>query len=255
MKHNIKKIIPNVILNKYHEFNKQKEIKQYAGNDVKCPICNSEFSSFALYSNRENARCLNCESLERHRLLWLYLNKETNLMNENLKLLHFAPEKVFYIKFSSKSNIKYYPCDLFPEHYDHKGHVEIIKVDITNIPFEDNYFDVILCNHVLEHIPNDSVAMRELYRVMKKGAWGIFQVPIDYNLKTTFEDSSINTPEGREKAFGLSDHYRLYGSDYKDRLKEAGFDITEDNFIETISSVDKVKFGLCSSELIYLGRK
>lgn len=250
MKQVIKKLIPNGIIEKYHEYNKQKEIKRYTGNNVKCPICTSEFKLFAPYDHRSNVRCLSCESLERHRLLWMYLNEKTNIFYDNVKLLHFAPEKVFYNIFSTKENIEYFPCDLFPEQYNYNGDISVLEVDITKIPFEDNFFDIILCSHVLEHIPDDNKAMVELYRVMKKGAWGIFQVPVDYSRKNTYEDPTITTPKGREKAFGLSDHLRVYGCDYKARLSNVGFNVVEDDYVNTISLQDKVKYGLNPSELI-----
>lgn len=196
-------------------------------------------------------------SLERHRLLWKYLNKKTNFFNtgKTIRLLHFAPEKQFYDIFSRNKNIEYIPCDLFPEYYNFQGEVKIAKVDITNIPFANGYFDVVLCNHVLEHIPDDRLAMSELFRVMKKGAWAILQVPIDYNRETTYEDFSITTPEGRELAFGQNDHVRWYGRDYKERLTETGFKVTEDDYVKTFSPEDLFHYGLLASELIYYCEK
>jgi SAM-dependent methyltransferase len=253
MREIIKKIIPQAIINRFHEHKHQKNLQRYAGNNVICPICNSSFRAFAPYLNRENARCLNCESLERHRLLWKYLQEKTDIFRENkkIKLLHFAPEKMFYNIFSNAGNIIYYPCDISPEHYAYSGSVDISKADITNIPFEDNYFDVVFCNHVLEHIPDDRQALSELYRVMNCGAWGIFQVPIDFNREKTYEDITITTSEGREKAFGFADHVRYYGRDYKERLSKTGFKVTEDEYIKSFSPADKLKYGLDSSELIY----
>jgi SAM-dependent methyltransferase len=255
MKQIAKIVIPNVIMEIYHDYNKKKQIKFYAGNKVKCPICNSEFKFFAPYNHRNNVRCLSCDTLDRHRLLWKYLNEKTNIFMDNVKLLHFAPEKVFYNFFSISENIKYYPCDLFPERYDYLSKRNIYEVDITNIPFDNDFFDIILCNHVLEHIPDDNKAMSELYRVMKIGAWGIFQVPIDYNREKTYEDPSITTPKGRDKAYGFSDHVRLYGCDYKDRLASIGFKVIEDDYVNNISDEDLVKYGLCSNELIYYVQK
>ena len=114
-------------------------------------------------------------------------------------------------------------------------------MDITDIPFEKDTFDFILCNHVLEHVPDDKLAMSELYRVMKKGGNGIFQVPIDYGRATTYEDWTITTPEERKKAFGQHDHVRWYGQDYKLRLHEAGFSVHEDDFVKKFSSEDIYK--------------
>lgn len=255
----IKKVTPKFLLNCYRDYCKKKQLKPYRGDKVYCPICNSKFNEFAPFGlvTRKNARCHTCGALERHRLLWKYLNERTNFFNTNkkIRLLHFAPEKVFYNIFSVSQNIEYNPCDLFPDSYEYGGKIKIIKVDIINIPFEENYFDVILCNHVLEHIPDDVLAMSELYRVMKKGAWAILQVPIDYNRDITYEDFSITTPEGREKAFGQNDHVRWYGRDYKERLEKVGFNVKEDDYVKSFSSEDLFQYGLIESELIYYCKK
>jgi len=259
MKEIIKKRTPKFILNWYLDSCKKNKLKLFYGDKVLCPICDSKFKEFAPFglAPRKNAFCPACGSLERHRLLWKYLNEKTDLFrkDKNIRLLHFAPEKVFYDIFSINQNIDYNPCDLHPESYAYEGKVKIKKVDIIDIPFEENYFDVILCNHVLEHISDDALAMSELYRVMKKGAWAILQVPIDYNREITYEDFSITTPEGREKAFGQNDHVRWYGRDYKDRLKKVGFVVNEDDFVKSFSRDDLFRYGLMDSELIYYCKK
>jgi len=259
MKRQIKKMMPKFLLNQYRNYRLKMKLKIYQGDNVICPICNSKFKEFGPFGlvPRKNAMCYKCGSLERHRLLWMFFNEKTDLFksNQKIRLLHFAPEKMFYDIFSTNKNIEYYPCDLFPENYAYEGNVKIKKADITDIPFEENYFDVIICNHVLEHIPDDALAMSELYRVLKKKGWAILQVPIDYNRETTYEDFSITTKEGREKAFGQNDHVRQYGRDYKDRLKKAGFIVNEDNFVKSFSSEDLFRYGLQPSELIYYCEK
>ncbi|WP_153800680.1 class I SAM-dependent methyltransferase [Foetidibacter luteolus] len=259
MRELIKKITPSFLKKQYREYVKRKQVKPYKGDKVVCTICHSTFREFGPFGlvTRQNALCHNCGSLERHRLTWKYLQEKTDFFNPGKKtqLLHFAPEKALYDVFSENENIEYIPCDLFPEYYNYNGKVDIRTVDITNIPFEDNRFDVVLCNHVLEHIPDDKLAMRELYRVLKKGGWAILQVPIDYNRATTYEDFSIRTPEERLKAFGQSDHVRWYGRDYKDRLAEAGFKVTEDSYVKSFSSGDLFRYGLMASELIYYCKK
>ncbi len=246
---------PKFIIKKYLNYKSDKAMKDYEGEQVCCPICKSTFRIFAADGNpiRENVRCLRCGSTERGRLLWLYLTQATNLLNHNtsIKLLHFAPEKAFYDNFSHLNNIEYVPCDLFPVKYIFGGKVKIKKIDITQIPFKDDTFDVILCNHVLEHIPDDALAMSELFRVMKPGGWGIFQVPIDYNRESTYEDFSITSPEGRQKAFGQHDHVRWYGKDYKDRLEKLGFKVIVDDFVKKFSDEELFRYGLDKLELIY----
>jgi SAM-dependent methyltransferase len=250
-----KKFVPKFILHLYREYKRKKEMHAFAGNNVLCPICNATFKEFGVQGSekRANARCLSCGSLERHRLLWKYLHATTNIFTntQKMKVLHVAPEKCFYDAFAKNKNITYVPCDLYPEVYDYGGKAKITKVDVTNIPFAENFFDVIICNHVLEHVTNDTVAMAELFRVMKNGGWGIFQVPIDYNRQKTFEDDTIITPEGRKKAFGQGDHVRIYGNDYKDRLALAGFTVKEDGYVNTFSKEQLAQLALMPSEIIY----
>ena len=119
------------------------------------------------------------------------------------------------------------------------------------MPFESNSVDVVLCSHVLEHIPEDNKAMSEFYRVIKNDGWAILQVPVDYTRAETYEDFSITDPGDREKAFGQHDHVRWYGRDYKNRLANVGFTVTEDDYVKSFSTEELFKFGLMSSELIY----
>lgn len=237
---------------------RQKEIKAYRGDNVYCPICESSFKVFATYGveKRENARCLNCNSLERHRLLWKYLSEKiVNNDGKKIKMLHFAPQRLFLRKFSENPNIDYTPCDLNPEVYEYYNIMKISKVDVMDIPFPENTFDVVMCNHVLEHVDDYQVAMTELFRVMKKGGWGIFQVPQDYSLETTYEDKSIISPKEREKAFGQFDHVRLFGRDYKNLLAQAGFVVTEDDYVNSFSTEEIRRFGFLSNEFIYYCEK
>ncbi len=228
----------------------------YMGSKVRCNICKASYALFAPYGDpiRTNAKCPSCGSLERHRLIWKYLKEKTDFFkskNKKIRVLHFAPEEFFYNSFYDSSRIDYFPCDLFPNIFSFDKKKLIKGVDILKIPYEDNYFDYILCNHVLEHIPNDQAAMIELYRIMKSGGLGIFQVPIDYNLDFTYEDVSIITEEGRKKAFGQKDHVRWYGKDYKIRLARSGFSVNEDHFIKSLTQEEIFKNGFLSTELIY----
>jgi len=244
------------IKQKHREYRKKRKEKIFKGNIVQCSICNSEYREFGPFGNtkRKNSKCHNCGSLERHRLVWKYI-QDKELINKPLRLLHFAPEKVFYKIFSEIPEIDYFPCDLHPHIYNYNGKTPVRKADITKIPFEDNSFDFILCNHVLEHIPNDSLAMAELYRVMKPNGLGIFQVPIDYDRDKTYEDFSIISPKARLKAFGRRDHVRWYGKDYKERLTNTGFEVTEDDYISSFTKEEQFKYGFDSTELIYLCKK
>ena len=244
-------LIPKRIKTAFRKFVKP---DPFRGDNVQCTVCNAEYAMFGPYGTkqRKNALCFNCGSLERHRLLWMFMERKTDLPSgKKIRLLHFAPEKCFFKKFTSLSNIEYFPCDLFPEIFKFDKTGKIQKIDITAIPHSDNYFDVILCNHVLEHIPDDRRAMRELHRVMAKGGWGIFQVPIDYNREKTYEDFSITSPEERAIAFGQIDHVRWYGQDYKERLKSVGFDVDENDYVRKFSAAEVARFGFNSGEMIY----
>lgn len=259
MLNTIKRFVPAPALKWLRDIRDKQEKASYIGDRVECSICGSRYAKFAPFGviKRENARCQHCESLERHRLIWMFLRDCTNFPERlgKFSLLHFAPEKPFYQKFSIDPRIEYFPCDLFPEIYDTDGAVPVLKADVTAIPFDDNHFDIIFCNHVLEHIPDDRRAMSELYRVMKPGGWGIFQVPIDYNRKTTYEDFTITDPKEREKVFGQDDHVRWYGQDYKVRLATAGFIVEEHPYVKSFSSDDIFRFGLNPSEFIYYCKK
>jgi SAM-dependent methyltransferase len=254
----IKTFLPEPVRYTYRQLRKYRKRKnlerQYAGNKVTCVICSHNYRIFEPFKNIENEKCTNCGSMKRHRLLYKYLWDYTQIFSttENLNLLHFAPEKAFYKIFSKNENIRYFPCDIEPDSYKFFRNTKIYKVDITEIAFKDNSFDVILCNHVLEHIVDDGSALRELYRVMKKGAWGIFQVPIDFNREKTYEDPTKTTPEERYAAFGQMDHVRWYGNDYPERLKKAGFKVSAFRYTDEFSAKEKFKYGLPEKESIYL---
>ncbi|WP_421808879.1 class I SAM-dependent methyltransferase [Flagellimonas sp.] len=221
------------------------------GNRFTDPIDGKSFRTFLPYgyeSPRENVLSPSTLSLERHRLLWLYLKNETEFFSKPLKVLHFAPEQAFYKRFKKLGNIEYTTTDLNSPLAD-------VKADICNLPFPENAFDVILCNHVLEHIPNDTKAMQELYRVMKPGGWGIFQIPQDLKRETTFEDDSITDKKERARIFGQYDHVRIYGRDYFDKLRSIGFTVEEVDYTQTLSPEAVQKYRLAQGEIIPLVKK
>jgi len=180
----------------------------YAGSKVECTVCEKKFRKFLPYGNQgqDNRLCPSCLSLERHRLIWLYLKNKTNFFTDKLDVLHIAPEQPYYKRFEKMGNLNYTTADL-------ESPIAKVKMDIREMPFEDNAFDVLLCNHVLEHIDDELKATKEIYRVLKPGGWAILQVPLDSSLETTYEDSGITDPKEREKHFGQYDHLRIYGND------------------------------------------
>lgn len=239
------------------------------GNKFTDPIDGKSFRMFLPYgygNQRNNVLSPSTLSLERHRLLWLYLNNETDFFqsehdsdslanNPNriklrdtesslpLEVLHFAPEQEFYKRFKKQKNIIYTTTDLLSPLAD-------VKADICNLPFKDNAYDIVLCNHVLEHIPDDTKAMQELYRVLKPGGMGIFQIPQDSSRATTFSDDSITDAKERAKIFGQYDHVRVYGRDYFDKLRSIGFNVEEVDYTNTISSDLVKKYCLAKGEII-----
>ena len=223
------------------------------GNTYTDPIDGNSFKSFLPYGygkQRDNALSPSTLSLERHRLLWLYLKNETDFFQPELvsgsvklKVLHFAPEQAFYKRFRALKNLDYTITDLNSPLAD-------VKADICNLPFNDNEFDVILCNHVLEHIPDEAKAMQELYRVLKPNGMAILQVPQDLSRETTFEDNSITDKKERAKIFGQYDHVRIYGRDYFNKLRSIGFRVEEIDYTATLSEDDIIRYCLAKGEII-----
>ena len=215
------------------------------GNSHTDPIDNRSFRKFLPYgyeNQRENVLSPSTLSLERHRLLWLYLKNETDFFTTKKKVLHMAPEQCFVNRFKDLGH-EYITADL-------NSPIADIRANITNLPFEENTFDIIFCNHVLEHIQDDTKAMKELYRVMKKGGMGVFQIPQDLNRETTFEDNSITDKKERAKIFGQYDHVRIYGLDYFTKLRSIGFKVEEVNYSQKISSELSRRYRLMEGELL-----
>lgn len=225
----------------------------YKGNTVECPVCERSFRKFLSYgsnvAHRENVLCPYDLTLERHRLMWLYLKNESDFFTANqLNVLHIAPEQCFHQLFKKQKNLKYLTGDLVSPIAD-------IHFDLHHIPLEDNRFEVIFCNHVLEHVDDAHQCMQELYRVMKPGGWGIFQVPLDTTRQVTYEDASITSPEEREKHFWQKDHVRLFGLDYPDRLKAAGFEVDVAFASNPIPKELKERYRIKLEEELYVVRK
>jgi SAM-dependent methyltransferase len=218
----------------------------YKGHRYTDPIDGKSYRKFLPYGyavKRENALAPGTLSLERHRLMWLYLKAETDFFSKNLKVLHIAPEQAFLKLFKRQKNLEYITADLFSPLAD-------VKADITDLPFPNESFDVIFCNHVLEHIPDDTQAMSELFRVMKKGGWGIFQIPQDLSLDKTYEDFTITDPKDRAIHFGQYDHVRVYGQDYTSRLQSVGFEVEMIDFSHKISTEAFERYCLSKGELL-----
>lgn len=212
------------------------------------PIDGKGFKTFLPYGygkQRNNVLSPSTLSLERHRLLWLYLKSETDFFIADKSVLHFAPEQCFLNRFRNLKNLNYTTTDL-------ESPIADVKADICNLPFKDNSYDIILCNHVLEHIPNDSKAIQELYRVMKPGGYGVFQIPQDLSRAATYEDNTITDKAERAKIFGQYDHVRIYGRDFFDKLRSFGFQVEEVDFTASLTDAEIVKYCLAKGEIIPL---
>ncbi len=222
------------------------------GDTVTCPIIGRSYRKFLPYGRvhpRANALCPDSLSLERHRLLWLYLKSRTNFFRQPLHFLHIAPEQCFMKPFAHQHGDGYITADL-------ESPLAKVKMDVHEIPFDNNTFDVAMCNHVMEHVEDDIKAMREIYRTLKPGGWAIMQVPFFNPIpETTFEDGSITDPQEREKVYGQDDHVRLYGYDYPDRIRKAGFKVAEDDFIHTLPEADVTRYALPRDEVIFFCEK
>ena len=215
------------------------------GDAVECPCCGGRFSAFMPGREAQNPICPRCGAQARHRALWLYLKERTNLLREELSVLHFAPERALAQALGSRPNLRYVSADL-----DAPGAME--HFDITDIPHPDGSFDVILCIHVLEHVEDDRRALRELRRVLAPGGWAIVLVPLDLARADTYEDPSISTPEERERAYWQHDHLRLYGRDFSERLKQAGFRVTVDRWVRSLDPATVERYGLFPLEDMYV---
>lgn len=219
------------------------------GNAVKCPVCEHSYSKFLPYGRiaRPNALCPNCLALERHRLMWLFLQEKTDFFTANLRVLHIAPEHCFIERFEALLNLDYITADI-------ESPLAKVKMDVHDIPFPDNSFDVVFCNHVLEHVTDDIKACSEINRVLKPTGWGIMQSPV-YKLEKTLEDNTITEAAEKERIFGQRDHVRKYGKDYASRLRNSRIKIEENHFVKELEPALVAKFALPIDEIIFVCRK
>lgn len=219
----------------------------FVGNKYTCPCCGWNLRAFTHGGSSLRIRplgyCPRCNSKARHRRWWLFLQQQTNLFTEQLRLFQVSPNYCFSRRFRNLSNIEYVGVDL-------NNHRNIrVKMDLPATPFSSETFDAILCIHVLEHILDDRKAIQHLFRILKPGGWAGISVPIRLDQKT-YEDPTITSPIERERAFGETVHVRYYGYDLMERLQEAGFTVK----LYTGKDVDnsnRLKYGLRDDENIF----
>lgn len=264
-----KKLIPFWLAKKIRGGYQKYLSAKYKGSEYFCPFCENTFSTFlpggidlpVLKEKevigggyREQLLCPRCYSVDRDRLIYLFLKENTNIFSAPLKVLHIAPEGCIRAKLMSMPNIEYRSGVKYYEGFYYDRTVNLM--DVTALPFESEIFDVVICNHVLEHIEDDKKAISEIRRILKPGAWAILQVPISLKLAETYFDPSVTTPEGREKAFGQFDHVRIYGQDYPRILERQGFTVRRYSpFDEEHSIRDLKKYALNPKEMLYVAYK
>lgn len=245
MKRFLKALVPQKLRTSLYPLREHVRFLRHRGSEMECPCCGQQYREFLPHGNpeRKNALCYRCDAVERHRLLLLFLKNRTEVFSKSMRLLHFAPEKSLHKILSGQSNLRYITTD-YCESAD-------VHMDITRLAIPDNTFDAILCSHVLEHIPDDHAAMKELRRILKPDGWALLQVPLDIDRETTYEDFSITSPEDRRKHFGQEDHVRMYGRDYKQRLEAAGFRVSVENYVKTLDATQVKRYGLVEEDVYF----
>ena len=254
MKHLIKLIlnlIPRPVLQRVAEWIVPLVGLLYVGKGKQCPLCGCQRRKFLPYgyvTSRENALCPNCLSLERHRLLWLWLLRESDIGRGAMalpKMLHIAPEVALMRKFK-----KMYANDA--ERYvtaDLESPLADIHFDVQQIPLEDESFDCVICNHIMEHVEDDGKALGEIYRIMRRGGWGVILSPVELEREKTFEDDTITDRAERTRIFGQYDHRRIYGRDYAERLRAAGFEVYDIDYKNELSKAEQQLYALPADHL------
>jgi SAM-dependent methyltransferase len=224
------------------------EMATHRGDAVSCPLCGHSFTAFKPDWNRPNALCWRCGSHERHRALWLYLERHPQVLGEARSLLHFAPEWCLERRLRRVPGLRYVATDLDPR----KGELQL---DITRMALGDGAFDAIICSHVLEHVEDDAAAIGELHRVLRPGGWAIVMVPLDLSRTQTYEDPAVRTPAQRERAFWQHDHVRLYAPDIERRLGAPGFAVARERPAVELGPALAARYGLLESDEIFVCRR
>lgn len=215
----IVKLLPSPVAESVRTIRNFVRFARFRGVGRYCPVCEKTATRFVPYGNplREEACCIHCGALERHRMTWLYFQRETDLFDGRAKrVLHVAPERQFEKLLRKRLGAGYLTADLLDPR-------AMVRMDITDIQYGDDAFDVVYCSHVFEHVDDDEKAMREFRRVLKPAGWAVFLVPLTAD--KTFEDPSVTDPAERLRLFGQDDHVRRYGPDFIDRLSRSGFSV------------------------------
>lgn len=209
----------------------------HRGSDVYCPCCDGQFDSFIVHRGVLPGRCPRCRALERHRLLVNFLCERTDLFSARLSVLHIAPEYGLQRRLCKLDNLTYRSADL-------DSPLAMDRVDLLDMPYADGSFDIVFCNHVLEHVADDRLALGEIRRVLAPEGRAIIMSPIDTELSETFEDHTVTSPAERHRVFGQSDHLRRYGRDFAERVRAAGFAVEVVSYVDELDSEKIAREGL-----------
>jgi SAM-dependent methyltransferase len=214
-----------------------------AGSHVTCPVCEHTYRQFARF-HCEHDQCPGCGSLMRQRTLLLFLRDVLRMRESESDVIHVGPGASIRAWLEAQPRLRYVSVDLEPDMAD-------IQADVTDLPFGEASFDLALCFHVLEHVPDDRAAIAELYRVLRPGGTALIQVPPS-DLEETREDFSVTDPSERERLFGQHDHVRLCGADYAQRLEEPGFRVEVEDYPERLGASERERYGLRVGEPFYV---
>lgn len=244
----MRKLVPSFIPHRYRNMARAAVLAVtsalFAGSRYECPVCGRGARGWVSLGF-PNLLCPHCSSFERQRLLLLYLQRELGLGVQPLTILHFAPEAPMMRYFARCPHLTYIGGDLDPP----RG---AIRLDITDIALDSDSVDVLICSHVLEHVPDDASAMTEMRRVLRPGGSALIMGPVEYDRPETYEDPTITSPAARMAAFGQSDHVRLYGADFDERLRGAGFEVDPNRYAQKLPSDQAVHYGLDRDEILYV---
>ncbi|MDQ3724143.1 MAG: class I SAM-dependent methyltransferase [Actinomycetota bacterium] len=221
---------------------------RHRGSTVHCPVCDNRFDRFKDDWNRPDALCWRCGAQERHRAQWLLFERRPRLLGEARSLLHFSPEWCLRKRLAAWPGLRYVTSDL-----DRSQDADL-RLDVTALELPDDAFDAVICSHVLEHVHDDDLAMRELCRVTAPGGFALVMVPLALDRASTYEDASITASEDRRREFLQHDHVRLYAPDIADRLRAAGFAVEVVDMHAQLGPDGARRHGLLTSDLIFLCR-
>jgi SAM-dependent methyltransferase len=222
---------------------------RFGGRRYRCPCCGMHARLFLPYGTppRSNRACPSCGSLQRHRVLAFYLRRELNISAASRRILHVAPERAIRSVLGSLRSGSYVTIDV-------KQPTVSARADLARLPFPDAAFNIIICSHVLEHIPNDVACMAEMQRVLTASGRALIMVPVKRQLSATLEDPSLTDPDERLAVYGHREHVRYYGSDVADRLRTAGFAVDEVDMVDHLAPGEAERAVVRPGELIYVCR-